>query len=39
MKLYIIFALIDLLILIAYPFAYLYQRARKILNPGHNKRK
>jgi len=39
MKLYLIFALIDLLILIAYPLAYLYHKAHKVLNPGNNKRK
>jgi hypothetical protein len=39
MKLYIIFALLDLFIVMAYPIVYLYHRARKALNLHKNKRK
>jgi hypothetical protein len=31
MKLYLIFALIDLLILVAYPFVFLFGKARRLL--------
>ena len=36
MKLYIIFAVIDLLIILAYPIVYLYHKVRKVLHLDHN---
>jgi hypothetical protein len=35
MKLYLLFAMIDLLILLIYPIAYLYNYARKMMGAKH----
>jgi hypothetical protein len=35
MKLYLIFAVIDLLILLAYPIVYVMHRLRKMTSPKH----
>jgi hypothetical protein len=37
-KLYILFAVLDLLIIMAYPMVYLYHQVRKVSRLGHNKR-